>query len=79
MQQRENVSFQVMNILQPLGFPESSFDLINARLISGFMLRDKWPMFFRECLRVLKLGGILRVTEVEAGMANKLQFAYENT
>lgn len=72
VQQRENVSFQVMNILQPLGFPASSFDLVNARLISGFMLRDSWPTFFRECLRVLKPGGILRVTEVEAGMANKL-------
>jgi SAM-dependent methyltransferase len=74
VQQRANVSFRVMDILKPLDFPEASFDLVNARFISGFMLRDKWPLLFREVLRVLRPGGILRLTEPEAGMSNKLHF-----
>src|SRR5689334_21298094 len=35
VQQRTNVSFRVMNILQPLDFADASFDLINARFLSG--------------------------------------------
>lgn len=70
-QQRKNVSFHTMDILKPLDFPEASFDLVNARLISGFMLREQWPIFFHECLRILRPGGILRLTEVEGGLVNK--------
>jgi SAM-dependent methyltransferase len=71
VQQRKNVHFQVMDILQPLDFPDSSFDLINARFISSFMRQEAWPGLFREILRVLRPGGILRLTESEAGMTNK--------
>ena len=74
VQQRTNVSFQVMDILKQLAFPEASFDLVNARFLSSFMLRDKWPLLFREVLRVLRPGGIMRLTEPEAGMSNKLHF-----
>jgi SAM-dependent methyltransferase len=74
VQQRANVSFRVMDILKPLDFPAASFDLVNARFISGFMLRDKWPLLFREILRVLRPGGIVRLTEPEVGMSNKLHF-----
>ncbi|MBX5458101.1 MAG: class I SAM-dependent methyltransferase [Thermogemmatispora sp.] len=34
----ENVHFRVMNIMQPLAFPVSFFDLINARFIAWFMV-----------------------------------------
>lgn len=71
VQQRTNLNFRVMDALQPLDFPDASFDLVNARLISGFMRREKWPRLIQECLRVLRPGGILRLTEVEAGMTNK--------
>lgn len=71
-QQRRNLSFHVMNILQSLEFASDSFDLVNARMISSFMMRDSWPAFFRESLRVLKPGGILRLTEIELGMTNKI-------
>lgn len=70
-QQRTNVSFRVMDILKPLDFLEGSFDLLNARMISGFTLREKWPVLFQECRRVLRPGGILRLTDVETGMTNK--------
>lgn len=71
VQQRKNLQFRVMDILKPLDFPDASFDLVNARLISGFMLRAKWPQLFQECLRILRPGGILRLTEVEPGITNK--------
>lgn len=34
-----NADFQVMNALQPLTFPDSSFDMVNARFLVGFMPR----------------------------------------
>ncbi|HEY7414931.1 MAG TPA: class I SAM-dependent methyltransferase [Ktedonobacteraceae bacterium] len=71
VQQRTNVSFQVMDILGPLDFPNASFDLVNVRFISAFMLRDKWPSLFQEILRVLRPGGILRLTEPEVVISNK--------
>jgi SAM-dependent methyltransferase len=74
VQQRSNVSFQVMDILKPLAFPTNSFDLVNARLVSTFIQRDKWASLFAECLRVLRPGGIMRLTEVNLGMSNKPHF-----
>jgi ubiquinone/menaquinone biosynthesis C-methylase UbiE len=71
VQQRSNVSFRVMNILKPLDFPDNSFDLVNARFVSGFLRRENWPLLFREILRVVRPGGIVRMTEPEAGMTNK--------
>jgi SAM-dependent methyltransferase len=75
VQTLENASFRVMNILKPLDFPNASFDLVNARVISTFMLPDAWPRLLQECLRILRPGGILRFTEIEWGFSNK--FAYE--
>lgn len=74
VQHRPNISFQVMDILKPLAFADSSFDLINARLISTFMQRDQWSRLFAECLRVLRPGGIMRLTEVHLGLSNKPAF-----
>jgi ubiquinone/menaquinone biosynthesis C-methylase UbiE len=69
-----NVSFEVMDILKPLAFPANAFDLVNARLVSTFIQREKWPTLFTECLRVLRPGGIMRLTEVQLGMSNKPSF-----
>jgi SAM-dependent methyltransferase len=71
IQQLPNASFQVMNILQPLDFPDGSFDLINARLISGLMHTSRWSGLISECLRILRPGGTLRFTEFEPGFTNK--------
>jgi SAM-dependent methyltransferase len=71
VQQLPNASFQAMNVLQPLAFPDASFDLVNERLIVGFMRPDKWPDLIQECLRILRPGGILRFTEFEPGFTNK--------
>lgn len=74
VQRRSNASFQVMNILKPLPFADASFDLVNARLIGAFMPRTAWPELFAQCLRILRPGGTLRITEVETGMTNKPAF-----
>lgn len=74
VQALSNVSFQVVNILQPLPFSDSSFDLVNARYISGFMRTDAWPGLIQECMRLLQPGGILRFTEFEWGGSNKPHF-----
>lgn len=69
-----NASFQVMNALQPLDFPPDSFDLVNARFVVGFMPPHAWPGLIQECLRILRPGGILRLTEGEWGLSNKPAF-----
>jgi len=58
-----NVSFSVMDITPPLDFPTESFDMINARYLFGVLRREEWPPFIQECMRILRPGGILRLTE----------------
>lgn len=71
----ENASFQLMNALERLDFPDQSFDLVNARFLVGFMPQAHWPTFFQECLRITRPGGIIRVTEFdEPGTSNSVAF-----
>nr|BBH92374.1 hypothetical protein KTA_05730 [Thermogemmatispora argillosa] len=65
-----NVHFQVMNVMQPLAFPDASFDLINGRFLASFMLPEAWPRLLAECFRLLKPGGVLRLTETEGGLTS---------
>ncbi len=75
VQHLENAAFLVMDTRTPLAFPDASFDLINARLLLSFMKPQNWPPFLRECLRLLRGGGRLRWTEVEAAFTSSA--AYE--
>jgi ubiquinone/menaquinone biosynthesis C-methylase UbiE len=61
-----NTHFQVMDVRQPLAFADASFDLINARLISGFLTTTMWPVLLKECFRLLHPGGIICSTETES-------------
>ncbi|MBV9020386.1 MAG: methyltransferase domain-containing protein [Ktedonobacteraceae bacterium] len=63
----DNARFFVMNALQPLDFPDNSFDLVNARLMFAFMPRDAWPRVLQECMRITRPGGIIRLTETDGG------------
>lgn len=72
VQHLNNTRFRVMNALKPLDFPATSFDFINARLLFGFMPPTAWPSLLSECLRILRPGGILRLTEGEAGITSSL-------
>jgi ubiquinone/menaquinone biosynthesis C-methylase UbiE len=65
--QNKRVKFGLMNILEPLEFPDGYFDCVNLRFITGVLDRSEeaWLKLFNECLRILKPGGFLRDTESE--------------
>jgi ubiquinone/menaquinone biosynthesis C-methylase UbiE len=71
------VSFRVMDITDtPLDFEDASFDLINGRFLLSFMMREQWPVLLAECVRLLRPGGVLRISEQESGYTNSP--AYQN-
>lgn len=71
IQKLANVHFEVMDATRPLALPDASFDLVNARLLAGFMLTQHWEPLVEECHRVLRPGGILRLTETDTwGITN---------
>ena len=62
----DNATFTVLDVQKPFEtFPETSFDLVNGRTMAGFMKKDSWPSVVAECARILRKGGILRLTEVD--------------
>jgi SAM-dependent methyltransferase len=65
-----NVQFEVMDALQPLDFPDSAFDLVNVRFISGFMSKALWPKFVQEIVRITRPGGVIRLTDIESAITN---------
>ena len=71
----DNVSFRVGNILEPLDFPDDSFDLVNARHIEDVIPVAAFPPLFKEMVRVTRPGGTTRITGSEWGVTNS--FAYE--
>lgn len=66
-----NAHFVVMNALKPLEFPDASFDIVNMRTVVGFVPLTEWVPYLTECKRVLRPGGIMRLTEGEYGFTNK--------
>ena len=70
MQGLRNLTFMVMDVLKPLDFPENSFDLVNARLIFGFMPPSAWSALLQDCMRITRPGGIIRLTECESDITN---------
>ncbi len=68
--QLHNASFKVMNALEPLAFPDDTFDLVNARFVSPFVPALCWPTFIQECVRVVRPGGVLRITDCEWMLCN---------
>jgi len=73
----DNVSFRVMNAIEPLDFPDAIFDLVNARFMVGFLPTTLWPAVLGEFMRIIRPGGIIRLTEQEwTGCSST---AYETT
>ncbi len=60
-----NARFMVMDVKHPLDFEDASFDLVNERTLYGVMAPGEWPQLLAECRRVLRPGGIVRLTEFE--------------
>ena len=69
-----NARFEQMDITAPLNFPDNAFDLVNARFVHTVLLREDWQPFLQECRRVLRPGGIVRLTEAEVGVSNMPAF-----
>ncbi len=63
VQERQNAVFVQGNILKPLEFADEEFDLVNIRFAGAFLLRDAWVPVLQELFRILRPGGIIRVTE----------------
>jgi ubiquinone/menaquinone biosynthesis C-methylase UbiE len=57
------LTFRVMDALEPLAFDDESFDLVNMRLGSTFLRTWDWPALLIEILRVLRPGGVIRLSE----------------
>ena len=60
-----NARFLVMDVKQPLAFPDASFDLVNERTLYGVLGPGEWPQVLAECKRILRPGGLIRLTEFE--------------
>lgn len=69
VQGMDNAHFLVMDATRPLDFPDGSFDLVNARTLA-FLPPPVWPELMREYMRLLRPGGIVRLTESEWGFTN---------
>jgi ubiquinone/menaquinone biosynthesis C-methylase UbiE len=65
VQRLDNASFRTMDATRPLDFPDGSFDFVNARFLLGFMSPTAWPGLLQECMRIIRPGGVLRLTEAE--------------
>src|SRR5260370_4229042 len=62
--QLENASFQRMNALDPLNYPDNFFDLVNARFLA-IIGRPAWPRVVQELFRITRPDGFVRLTEAE--------------
>ncbi len=65
VQYLDNASYKVMDIRKPLDFENGSFDFINIRFLVYVLSPGDWPGLIAECKRILKPGGILRLTEAD--------------
>jgi ubiquinone/menaquinone biosynthesis C-methylase UbiE len=63
----DNTQFHAANAIDPLGFPDDSFDLVNARQLEGAIPAAAWPGMIKEMVRVTRRGGTIRLTSVEWG------------
>lgn len=73
-QRLDNAEFQVANVHTPMSFDDNTFDFINARFMVGFTPTKAWAAFLEECLRILKPGGIFRLTETDIGSSTSASF-----
>ena len=63
--ERNNISFQVVDIRQPLPVADGSFHLINGRFLSWLLFASDWTSILKECYRIVPEGGAIRLMERE--------------
>ncbi len=61
----ENVHFKKMDAREKLAFADQSFDLVNIRIAAGYVSRRHWPLLLKECVRITKAGGVIRLSECD--------------
>lgn len=61
----DRVEFHVKDAIGVLDFPDASFDLVNLRFGLSFLRTWDWPPLLRESRRVLRPGGVVRLTDEE--------------
>ncbi|CBQ70380.1 conserved hypothetical protein [Sporisorium reilianum SRZ2] len=61
------VSWVVANFLEPLPFPDASFDYVHIRFVLQGVPEDKWLDLFSEARRILAPGGVLELVEGNYG------------
>src|SRR5437763_3254880 len=71
----DNVGFTTMNPFQTLDMPDGSFDMVDARFITGFICAEAWSQVLQEFLRVTRPGGCIRLTEGELPITSNSAFA----
>ena len=71
-QDLSNVSFHLLDVTGPWELPDASFDLVNARLMVGFLTDEKWRHAIGEIMRVLVPGGTVVLTENDDVLASSL-------
>jgi ubiquinone/menaquinone biosynthesis C-methylase UbiE len=70
-----NIHFEKMDARETLLFADQSFDLVNIRYAAGYISKHVWPKLLKECVRITKPGGILRVSEPDRmGLTNSISF-----
>lgn len=71
----ENVSFTVMDPFGSLDLPKASFDLVNARYLVGQLSAEAWPQALGSFMRVVRPGGIIRLTETDLPISSSMAYA----
>jgi ubiquinone/menaquinone biosynthesis C-methylase UbiE len=61
----DRAEFHVMDALRVLDFPDASFDLVNLRFGLSFLRTWDWLTLLREFQRILRPGGVVRLTDEE--------------
>ena len=61
----DRIEFHVMDALGVLEFPTHTFDLVNQRYGMGFLRTWEWPDVLEQYQRVIRPGGVVRITEGE--------------
>lgn len=71
----KNMRFEYMDARRQLNFTDRSFDLVNIRAATGYISRDIWPLLLKECARITRPDGVVRVTEGDRpGLTNSEPF-----
>src|SRR5579862_7272580 len=71
----DRVEFHVMDALQMLEFPENYFDLVNQRLGMSWLRTWDWSKILSEYKRIIRPGGIVRITESYLGSEKSASLA----